>query len=126
MVKKIQYADYSYYALRVLLGVLFVFSGVKKLINLDDTMGFFSSLGFPIVSFLVWLVILSEIIFGLCVLIGWKTKYTVWPLIIILFVAVIQVGIIHVNPGLGINWTNLFFHLITIAGLFHVGYHDEK
>ena len=47
-------------------------------------------------------------------LVGWKVKYTVWPLVIVLAVATALVIIPSGNP------VNILFHLLGIAGLILV------
>ena len=99
--------------LRVAIGFLFLVAGIKKITAPDKVVGMLGNLGFPIAQFFGWLLILSEIIFGALILVGYKVKYTAWPLAIVLAVAWILV----VVPNGGITSTNSFFHLIGIAGL---------
>ncbi len=95
-------------ALRIALGILFIGTGWHKLQDPSATAGFLASLGFPIEVFFAWILLLSELVFGVSVLIGWKVKYTVWPLVFILAVA----SITAVK-----GFSNIFFHLIAIIGL---------
>jgi len=111
------YKDYTYLLVRVLIGVLFLITGVTKALNITGTAGFFGSLGIPGATFFAWLVMLVEIILGLALLVGWKVKYTVWPLVVILVIAVM----LTTGWTTGINWVNLMFHLITILALLHIG-----
>ena len=98
--------------LRVTLGLLFVLSGYRKFINPDGVAGMLTGIGFPLVTFFAWVLILSELVFGLLILVGFKVRYTAWPLAFVLLVAEITV----VLPN-GFWSTNSFFHLIAIAGL---------
>ncbi len=102
--------------LRVVIGLLFLIAGIKKFMGPDQVIGMLGGLGFPLPSFFGWLLILSETVFGALILIGYKTKYTTWPLAIILAVAWILV----VVPNGGITSSNSFFHLIGIAGLITI------
>lgn len=102
--------------LRVVIGLLFLFAGVKKLMNPDSVTGMLTNMGFPIAMAFAWILILSELIFGALILVGYKTKYTSWPLAIILAVA----WIVAVVPNGGISSTNSFFHLMGIAGLITI------
>src|SRR3989344_1401454 len=111
------YKDYTYLLVRVLIGVLFLITGVTKALNITGTAGFFGSLWIPGATFFAWLVMLVEIILGLALLVGWKVKYTVWPLVVILVIAVM----LTTGWTTGINWVNLMFHLITILALLHIG-----
>jgi len=110
-------SGYSLTILRVLIGILFLFTGVMKLINPAGPTAMLTGLGFPVPQIFAWILLLSEIIFGILVLVGFKTKYTVWPLVIILIVATVLVaykGTIN-NP---MGWVNVLFHLIGIAALY--------
>lgn len=102
--------------LRIVIGLLFFIMGINKLSNPDGITGMLASLGFPIAALFAWILILSEIIFGVLIFVGYKTKYTAWPLALILVVAWLLV----VLPKEGISSTNSFFHLIAIAGLITI------
>ena len=104
---------YGHLVLRVFLGLLFIIPGVGKLLNPAMPVGMLTSLGFPAPTFFAWILLLSEIIFGLTVLLGFKVKYTVWPLVIVMVVATLIVVI----PNMNGNPVNLLFHLTAIAGL---------
>lgn len=100
--------------LRVAIGLLFLIAGINKFNNPDMIIGMLSGLSFPAATFFGWLLILVEVIFGALVLIGYKVKYTAWPLAIVLAVAWILVA--GPNSEGGILSNNSFFHLIGIAG----------
>ncbi len=106
--------EYGHFALRVVLGSLFLFTGIGKLLNPDGPIGMLTGLGFPLPVFFAWILLLSEIVFGASVLVGWKTTYTVWPLIIVLLVATFTVTI----PGN--NTVNVLFHLLGIVALWNI------
>jgi uncharacterized membrane protein YphA (DoxX/SURF4 family) len=98
--------------LRVTIGGLFLVMGIKKLMGPEGIIGMLSGLGFPLATIFGWILILSEVIFGAAIFVGYKVKYTAWPLAIILAVAVILVTI----PNDGYS-SSFYFHLIAIAGL---------
>lgn len=107
---------YGPLVLRIGLGVLFIIPGFMKLMNPAMIIGMLGEIGFPAAAFFGWVLLLSEIIFGISVLIGWKVRYTTWPLSIILLVAAISVWI----PMLGENPMApvvLLLHLTGIGGL---------
>ena len=109
-------AEYGPTVLRVVIGLFFVIAGFSKLTNPAMIIGMIGKMGIPASGLVGWLVILGELIFGGLVLIGWRLKQSVWPLIIILAVATLFMVI----PSFGTNamaTINLFFHLTTIAGL---------
>lgn len=110
------YAKYGPTLLRAVLGLLFILPGLNKLGNPAMIIGMLGGLGFPAPAFFGWILLLSEILFGAAVLVGWKTKYTVWPLVVVLAVATLTVGL----PALGTSpmaMINVSFHLLGIAAL---------
>ncbi|MEK6873626.1 MAG: DoxX family protein [Nanoarchaeota archaeon] len=111
-----QYSMYGPTLLRVFLGLLMLVPGISKLMNPGGPIGMLTNLGFPIPSIMAWVLIISEIVFGLTLILGYKVKYTVWPLVIILAVATIFVVI----PNTSGSYVNLIFHLQAIAGLITI------
>ncbi len=105
--------SYGPLLLRISIAALFLYTGITKLMNPTGPITMLSNLGFPAPTLLAWILLLSEIIFGLAVLVGWRLKYTVWPLIIILLVAIYKVSLPNANG----NYVNLLFHILGIAAL---------
>lgn len=105
--------------LRLVLGPLFVVPGVSKLLNPGMIIGMLGSLGFPAPVFFGWLLLLSEIVFGAAVFAGYKVKYVVWPLVLVLVVATITVYL----PKLATDpmaIVNVLFHLLGVAALVNL------
>lgn len=113
-----QYHMYGHSLLRVTIGLLFLIMGYNKLTNPGGIIGMLGNIGFPAATFFGWLLLLSELIFGALILVGYKIKYTTWPLAIILVVAVLTVVI----PGEGIGSASAFFHYISIAALISLAW----
>ena len=111
--------SYGLAILRVLVGVLFIIPGIMKLIDSSGITGMLTGLGFPMPQVLAWVLLLSEIIFGISLVLGFKTKYTVWPLVIIMAVIVVKIAV----PGAledPSGWVNVMFHLVSIGALITV------
>lgn len=111
--------QYSPTVLRLVLGFLFLVPGLMKLFNPKTIIGMLGGLGFPAPMFFGWLLLLSEIVFGLSVLVGFKVKYTVWPLVVVLVVATLTVYL----PALGKDVMapiTVLFHMLGIAALVSV------
>jgi len=90
-----------------------------KLTNPSMIIGMLGGLGFPAPVFWGWLLLLSEIFFGASVLIGWKVRHTVWPLVIVLAVATVTVHL----PSMASNPAGLLdvlFRLLGIAALINL------
>jgi len=77
--------------LRFGLGILFFFAGIIKIMNMEDTVKMVSNVGFPAAAFFAWLLLLTEIVFGVMLLIGWKVQYTTIPLIVVIVIAILTV-----------------------------------
>jgi len=110
---------YGLAILRIVAGLLFLLPGIMKLMDPAGITGMLIGLGFPAPSFLAWILLLSEIIFGASLIVGWKTKYTTWPLVIVLLVATLTVAL----PGALENpmgWVNVLFHLVGIGALISI------
>jgi len=69
--------------------------------------------------------IISEIGFGLAVIVNWKLKYTAFIPAFILVIAVLTVTIKWAAIGTT-NWTSLIFHLIAINGFIILGLNGWK
>ena len=108
--------DYAPFLLRLTLGILFIIPGVLKLINPGTIIGLLNDLGIPAATFFGWVLLLSEIIFGIAVLIGWHVDKTIWPLVLILAVATIIVHIPTLATG-PMALITILFHLLGIAAL---------
>ena len=67
-------ADYGAALLRVSLGAMFLAHGLLKVFvfTLPGTAGFFASVGFP--SFLAYIVVPAEVLAGVALLIGFRTR----------------------------------------------------
>ena len=57
---------------RVLIATIFVVSGLNKISSFEDTAGYMDKMGVP--SVLLPLVIALEVIGGLAIILGWKTR----------------------------------------------------
>ncbi len=108
MIRKTEFAPLT---LRIGISIVFIIMGLKKLIHPSSIIGLLTTIGFPIPTILGWVVLLSELIFGTAVLLGYRVKYAVWPLVIILVVALITV-VIPSKDQLNILW-----HITGIAVL---------
>ncbi|WEX08481.1 DoxX family protein [Chelativorans sp. AA-79] len=65
---------------RILLAVIFIFSGFGKLADPAGTAGYFGSIGLPAASLLAWVVGIIELAGGLAILVGLKTRMAAYVL----------------------------------------------
>ena len=110
-----KYHMFGHTLLRVTIGVLFIITGYNKLLDPNQVSGMLSGITLFAWAavFWTWVLIISELLFGVLILIGYKVKYTTLPLAFVLLVAVFTITI----PNAGWTSTNALFHYISIAGL---------
>ena len=65
---------------RILLSIIFIMAGFGKLTSVAGTGGYMASMGIPMPSLTVWLVIALELLGGLAILFGFFTRYAAWAL----------------------------------------------
>ena len=100
---------------RVLLGIIMLIPGLLKLFVMGpDAIGaMLTDLGFGSSGLVfAWILIFSEIVFGVAILANWKIRYTKIPPIIILLVAAFTFYLY--GPGsIGgqANWPSILVHL---------------
>jgi len=72
---------------RILLALLFLVAGIRKLMAPAASAGYFAKLGFPMTDVLVWVVIAVEIGGALLLILGWKTRWAAYALTIFTLIA---------------------------------------
>ena len=109
------FKEHAIFVNRILLGLVMLTPGLLKIfvMGVDQVQGMLVGLGFPAAGLLAWVLALSEVGFGLAILVNWKTKYTVIPPIIILLVAAFTV-----NWG---SWPSVLTHLVVASNFWMVG-----
>ena len=71
---------------RILLALIFLVAGVRKLMAVAGSAGYFAKLGFPMPEVMVWVAIAIEIGGAALLIAGWNTRRAAW--LLILFVAI--------------------------------------
>ena len=110
---------------RVLLAAIFLIAGVRKAMGIAGTAGYFTKLGMPMADLLVYVAIIVEIGCGLMLLVGWKTRWSAWLLILFVLVAT---GMAHrfweFDAAAQANQMNHFLKNLAIIGglLFVAGF----
>jgi len=105
---------------RVLLGLLMLVAGLIKLFVMgsDKIVGMLAGFGFPAAGFFAWVLILSEIIFGLAILANYKLRLTTIPPIIIILVAALFANLLSEAAT---NWNLLIMHLVVATNYWIIG-----
>jgi putative oxidoreductase len=110
---------------RVLLAALFLVSGIRSLVSVAGTTGYFARLGVPMPGIATWVVIGVEIVGAIMLIVGWRTRLAAWGLAAFV-VAATYLG--HpfwaVDSGQYANQLNHFLkNLALIGGLLLVAAH---
>jgi putative oxidoreductase len=71
---------------RLLLAAIFLVVGIRKLLGIAATAGYFAKLGFPMPEVMAWVAVVIEIGGGLLLVLGWHARRAAW--LLILFVAI--------------------------------------
>ena len=99
---------------RMLIGLLFLFSGVGIVMNgVDGFVGMIETRGLPMASLLAWVVVLIKIADGGALMLGYKTKEAALALLVFTLLATI---FYHMN----LEDVNLFKNLAIVGGLMYV------
>lgn len=75
---------------RVMVSAIFLVFGIRKLIAVAGTAGYFAKLGFPMPDVMVWVAILVEVGGGALLLLGWQTRRVAWLLIAFTVIATLM------------------------------------
>jgi putative oxidoreductase len=99
---------------RMLIGLLFVFSGIGIVLNgVDGFVAMIETRGLPMASLLAWVVVLIKIVAGGALMLGYKTKEATLALLVFTLLATI---LYHMN----LDDINLFKNLAIVGGLLYV------
>lgn len=114
---------------RVLLGLLMLVPGLMALFVFTPNGVAQNMSGIVLFSwapvFWAWVLIISEIVFGIAILANYKVEYTTIPPIIILTIATLFVTIQWSSLG-STGWSNVIFHLLAISNYILLGCYGCK
>ena len=74
--------DWAALGSRLLLAVLFLWSGYTKLAYLGPNIGYMKAYGMPAAELLIWPALALELVAGVMLLVGWKTRWAALALIV--------------------------------------------
>jgi putative oxidoreductase len=72
---------------RILLALIFLVAGIRKLMAVAGSAGYFAKLGFPMPEVMVWVAIVIEIGGAVLLITGWNARRAAWLLIVFTAVA---------------------------------------
>jgi putative oxidoreductase len=102
---------------RILLAALFLVAGIRKLMAVAGTAGYFAKLGFPMPEVLVWVVIVVEIGGALLLILGWHARKAAWLLMLFTLIATFAAHRFwEVDAAQYVNQMNHFLKNLAIVG----------
>lgn len=99
---------------RLLLAFIFIMAGLNKFGNIAGTAGYIESVGLPMGTLLAWATAIFEVVAGIALVIGLKTRLTSWALAAFCIASAV---IFHNNFGDQTQFI-LFMKNLAIAGGF--------
>ncbi len=107
---------------RLLVGALFLVAGLRKAMSIAPTAGYMAKNGVPMAEVLVYGAVLLEILGGLALILGWKTRAVAWVLaIFVIVITPIFHGFWTFPPEQFVGKLNHFLkNLAVIGGLFYI------
>jgi putative oxidoreductase len=104
---------------RILLSLVFLNAGYRKLMAVAGSAGYFGKLGLPMPEVLVWVAIAIELGGAILLIVGWKTRWAAWLLALFTLVATFAAHRFwEVDAAQYANQMNHFMKNIAIIGGF--------
>jgi putative oxidoreductase len=72
---------------RILLGAIFLISGVRKVMGFAATAAYLTKLGFPAPEVMAVIAMIIEVGGSILLIIGWKTRWVAWLLALFVLIA---------------------------------------
>ena len=108
---------------RILLALVLLVAGLTKLfiVKPSAVTEMLTGMSFPVPVILAWILILSEIVFGIAILVKWNLKQTVIPAIIIFVIAAFTFWTYGPGAQNGPNWGQVLIHLALASNYWLLG-----
>jgi putative oxidoreductase len=102
---------------RILLSLVFLTAGYRKLMGVAASAGYFAKLGFPMPDVMVWVAIAIELGGGILLVLGWKARWAAWFLALFTVIAAFAAHRFwEVDPAQYANQMNHFLKNLAIVG----------
>ena len=102
---------------RILLSLVFLIAGYRKLMGVAASAGYFAKLGFPMPEVMVWVAIAVELGGAILLIVGWKTR---WAALLLALFTLIATFAAHrfweVDAAQYANQMNHFLKNLAIVG----------
>lgn len=106
---------------RLLIAAVFIPAGWGKLQSLTRTIEYFQSVGIPLASLLAPLTALSEVTFGIFILVGFYTRLSAIPLFGIMTVALLTAHSDEIKSALSLTEISAALYAVILLCIFALG-----
>jgi putative oxidoreductase len=72
---------------RITMGLLFIIPAIRQITTYAGTVKYFASLGIPAPEAAAVLAVVIEIVAGVMIILGWKTRWAAWLLVLYVLIA---------------------------------------
>jgi putative oxidoreductase len=100
---------------RIFLALIFILAGLAKITAIDSNVGYMEAFGVP--GFLIWLVIIVEVVGGVMLAAGYKTR---WAAAALGGFALVSALIFHTDFSNQMEMTNFLKNLAITGGMLYV------
>jgi putative oxidoreductase len=102
---------------RVLIALIFAYFGYMKAMNFTGTIGYFTKWEFPLPQVAAALAVIFELGGGILLIVGWKTRWVAWALVLY---TIIATAVAHrywsVPPDQAFNQMSHFYKNVSLIG----------
>jgi putative oxidoreductase len=102
---------------RLLMSSLFIWAGVGKLRNPGGTAQYFANVHIPVPDVAVWIVIIIELLGGIAILVGFKSR---WVAAVLAIFCLITAFGVHLPVGDTPNMVNFYKNLVMAGGFLYI------
>lgn len=103
---------------RLVIGAVFIPAGWAKLQSMSRTIEYFANLNIPVSTLLAPVVALSELVCGFFILVGFYTRPSTIPLMIIMIVAILTAHKVDMNSAMALVEMPQFLYFVILVGIF--------
>jgi putative oxidoreductase len=108
---------------RILIGLIFLVAGIRKVMGFAGAVAYLTKLGFPAPEVMAVIAIIIEIGGSILLIVGWRTRWAAWLLALFVVIAAFAAHRFWelTDPGQYVNQLNHFLkNLSIIGGLLYV------
>jgi len=102
---------------RILLSVIFIIAGIRKIFSFAGTAGYMASKGLPVSEVLLVLTIMIELGGGLMILLGWQARWAATVIFMFLIPVTVVFHPVWADPA---EFNSFFKNLAIMGGMMYI------